>query len=126
MNYSDYALCSLHELYSVFLRPENVINFCHVNYLKIYLHIHFQCYDAVSWATGKASGLQKTEWWGAGMVICLRRGANLHMAQPMSLPLTISRSSKSGLVLPFRYRLTRVVPDEGVNGCRCLHKRREI
>ena len=32
----------------------------------------------------------KTEWWGAGMVICLERGADLHMAQLMPLPLTIS------------------------------------
>jgi len=23
---------------------------------------------------------KKTEWWGAGMVICLERGADLHMA----------------------------------------------
>ena len=32
----------------------------------------------------------KTEWWGAGVVICLERGANLHMAQLMPLPLTVS------------------------------------
>ena len=30
-----------------------------------------------------------TEWWGAGMVICLERGADLHMAQLMPLPLTL-------------------------------------
>jgi len=34
----------------------------------------------------------KTEWWGAGMVICLERGAEL--AQLMPLPLTVSCSSK--------------------------------
>jgi len=28
--------------------------------------------------------------WGAGVVICLERGADLHMAQLMSLPLTVS------------------------------------
>jgi len=28
------------------------------------------------------------------MVICLERGADLHMAQPMPLPLTVSRYSK--------------------------------
>jgi len=33
---------------------------------------------------------KKTEWWGAGMVICLERGADLHMAQLMPLPLTVS------------------------------------
>jgi len=32
----------------------------------------------------------KTEWWGAGVVICLQRGADLHMAQLMPLPLTFS------------------------------------
>ena len=32
----------------------------------------------------------KTEWWGAGMVICLEQGADLHMAQLMPLPLTVS------------------------------------
>jgi len=35
----------------------------------------------------------------------------LHIAQQMPLPLTISCSSKSRLVLPFWYLLTRVVPD---------------
>jgi len=41
-----------------------------------------------------------TEWWGAGMVICLMQGADLHMVQLMPLPLTVSCSSKSRLVLP--------------------------
>jgi len=36
----------------------------------------------------------KTEWWGAGMVICLERGADLHVAQLMLLPLTVSCYSK--------------------------------
>jgi len=33
--------------------------------------------------------VEKTEWWGAGMVICLEQGAGLHMAQLMPLPLTL-------------------------------------
>jgi len=37
---------------------------------------------------------KKTEWWGAGMVICLERSADLHMAQLMPMPLTVSCSSK--------------------------------
>jgi len=36
----------------------------------------------------------KTEWSSAGMVICLERGADLHMAQLMPLPLTVSCFSK--------------------------------
>ena len=34
------------------------------------------------------------EWWGVGVVICLERGADLHMAQLMPLPLTVSCFSK--------------------------------
>ena len=32
----------------------------------------------------------KTEWWGAGMVVCMDRDADLHMAQLVPLPLTVS------------------------------------
>jgi len=62
-----------------------------------------QCFDAVGWAAGRASGLKKIEWWDAGLVMCLGQvgqGADLHMAQLMPLPFTISCSSKSRLVLP--------------------------
>jgi len=37
---------------------------------------------------------KKTERWGAGVVICLERGADLHMAQLMPLPLIVSCFSK--------------------------------
>ena len=37
---------------------------------------------------------KKTEWWGAGVVICLERGADLHMFQLIPLPLTVSCFSK--------------------------------
>ena len=40
------------------------------------------------------------------MVICIRRSAHLHMAQLMSLPFTISCSSKSRLVLPSWFYLS--------------------
>jgi len=53
-----------------------------------------QCFDDVGWAAGRASGLQKTEWWDGGVVICLEQGADLHMAQLMPLPLTVSCFSK--------------------------------
>jgi len=36
----------------------------------------------------------KIKWWGVGMAIRLERGADLHMAQRMPPPLTISRFSK--------------------------------
>ena len=37
---------------------------------------------------------KKNEWWGVGVVVCLERGADMHMAQLMPLPLTVSCSSK--------------------------------
>jgi len=37
---------------------------------------------------------KKTEGWGAGVVICLERGADLHMDQMTPLPLTVSCFSK--------------------------------
>jgi len=64
---------------------------------------------------GGRKGIQpvKTEWLGAGMVICLEQGADLHMAQLMPLPLTVSGFSKIQIGLPFWYRLTWVVPEKG-------------
>ena len=44
---------------------------------------------------------KKTEWWGAGVVICLERGADLHMAQLMPLPLTVFCFSKIRIGLSF-------------------------
>jgi len=36
----------------------------------------------VGWQEGHPA-CKKTEWWDAGVVICLERGADLHMAQLM-------------------------------------------
>jgi len=41
---------------------------------------------------GRIKGIwsvKKTEWWGAGVVVCLEQDADLHMAQLMPLPLTV-------------------------------------
>jgi len=46
----------------------------------------------------------------------------VHTAQQMPLPLTASCFSKIQMVLPFCYRLTRVVPDKGLlNGCTAVY-----
>jgi len=48
----------------------------------------------VGWQEGHPA-CKKTEWWGAGMVVCLEQGARyLHMAQLMPLPLAVSCFSK--------------------------------
>ena len=55
------------------------------------LTVCLQCFDTVGWAAGRASSLKKKlEWWGSGVVICLERDADLHMAPLMPLPLTAS------------------------------------
>jgi len=47
----------------------------------------------VGWQEGHPA-CKKTERWGAGGVICLERCAELHMAQLMPLPHTVSCFSK--------------------------------
>jgi len=47
----------------------------------------------VGWQEGHPA-YKRTEWWDAGVVICLERGADLHVAQLMLLPLTIYCFSK--------------------------------
>jgi len=42
----------------------------------------------------RISACKKLEWCGAGVVVRLERGADLHLAQLMPLPLTVSCSSK--------------------------------
>jgi len=56
-----------------------------------------QVFSALTLLVGRQErhpACKKREWWVAGMVICLERGADLHMAQLMSLPLTVSCFSK--------------------------------
>ena len=47
------------------------------------------------------------------MVICLERGADLHMAHLMPLTVTVSCFSKIQIGLPLWYWLTWVVPEKG-------------
>ena len=54
-------------------------------------------FSALTLLVGRQEGhpaCKKTEWWGAGMAICLEQGADLHMVQLMPLPLTVSCFSK--------------------------------
>jgi len=89
----------------------------------IYMHLQF-AFSALTLLVGRQEGhpaCKKAEWWRAGVVVCLEPGADLHTAQLMPLPLTVSASVKSRLVLPFWYRLTRVVLYKGpLNVCLCV------
>jgi len=54
-------------------------------------------FSAMTLLVGRQEGhpaCKKTEWWGYGLVICLERDADLHMAQRIPLPLTVSCFSK--------------------------------
>jgi len=61
---------------------------------NVFRFICLQCCDTVGWAAGRASGLSKLSGGVLAWFICLKRGADLHMVQLMSLPLTVSCFSK--------------------------------
>jgi len=76
-----------------------------------------QNFPSVLWRCwlGGSKGIRPvkmTAWWGAGVGICLGRGADLHMAQLMPLPPTVSCSSKIQIGFTF---LVLAHP-----GCYCL------
>ena len=59
--------------------------------------INGSAFSALTLLVGQQEGhptCKKTEWWGTGVVICLEWGADLQLAQLLSLPLTVSCSSK--------------------------------
>jgi len=70
--------------------------------------ICLQCFDTVRWAD-------------AGMVICLEQGADLHMAQLMPLPLTVSFFSKIQIGFTFLVPAHLGSPGkEPLDGCVCV------
>jgi len=65
--------------------------------------------------------VKKTEWWGAGMVICLEQDADLHVAQLMPVPLTVSCFSKIQIGFAFLVRVYPSSPGKGLlNWCVCV------
>jgi len=71
----------------------------HHCYVRKYWHInvYVSAFSVLTLLVGWQEGhpaCKKTEWLGAGMVIWLERGADLHTAQLMPLPLTVSCFSK--------------------------------
>jgi len=64
---------------------------------------------------------KKTELWGAGMVISLEQDADLHMAQLMPLPLTVSCFSKIQIGFTFLVPAHPGSLGKGpLNGCVCV------
>ena len=57
---------------------------CSVELCSIYVELNFGvcAFSALTLLVGRQEGhpaCKKTEWWGAGVVICLERGADFHM-----------------------------------------------
>jgi len=101
---------------------------CKVPSIKIHqLYPQTFAFSALTLLVGRQEGhpaCKKTEWWGTGVVICLERGADLHIAQLIPLLLTVScfRKIQIGftfLVLAYlgspRKRAVKRV-------CVCVHK----
>jgi len=63
---------------------------------------------------------KKLEWWGAGMVICMERDADLHMVQLMPLPLTISCFSKIQIGFAFLVPAHPGSPGKMAAKCVCV------
>jgi len=67
----------------------------------------------------------KTEWWGSGqpgVVVSLEHGADLHMAQLMPLPLTVSCFSKIQIGFISLVLAHLGNPGKGpLNGCACVN-----
>jgi len=71
--------------------------------------------------------VKKLEWLGgAGMVICLERGADLHMAQLIPLPLTVCCFSKIQIGFTFLVPADPGSPGQGAVKRVCLKKRNSL
>ena len=80
-------------------------------------------FSALTLLVGRQEGhpaCKKTEWWGAGMVICLELGADLHTAQLMPLPLTVSCFSKIQIWFTFLFLADPGSPRKRVCVCVCV------
>ena len=68
-----------------------------VHISSIYTTVLCLAFSALTLLVGRQEGhpaCKKTEWWGAGVVVCLEQGADLYIAQLMPLPLTLSCLTK--------------------------------
>jgi len=81
--------------------------------------LDYYAFSALMLLVGQQEGhpAVKNEWRGTGMFFCPERDADLHMAQLMPLPLTVSCFRKIQIGFSFL-----VVPEKGpLNGCVCVY-----
>ena len=81
-------------------------------------------FSALTLLVGRQEGhpaCKKLSGGGAGVVVCLQRGADLHMVQLMPLPLTVSCFSKIQIGFTFLVPAYLGCPGKGLlNGCVCV------
>ena len=99
--------------------------FCRNHCPNVYCFVLWTYTPSVLWhcCLGGKKGIRpvKTEWWGAGAVICLEWDADLHMAQLMPLPLTVSYFSKIHIDFIFLVSAHPGSPGKRpLNGCLCV------
>ena len=87
--------------------------------------IRIMCaFSALTLLVGQQEGhpaCKKLVWWGAGMVICLERDADMHIAQLMPLPLTVSCFSNIQTGFTFLVPAHPGSPGKGpLNRCVCV------
>ena len=87
------------------------------HFYVILFHVCLQCF--LCWLQEGHPACKKLQWWGADVVICLERDANLHMAQLMPLSLTVSCFSKIPIGSTF---LVPADPGNPLNGFFCLFR----
>ena len=60
----------------------------------MYFPLELNAFSALTLLVGRQEGHPACKKLGGGVVICLEQGADLHMAQLMPLPITVSCFSK--------------------------------
>jgi len=124
---SAYATCPKKWSCLSWIRRETrAVAICLV-YLDSFMVCVYVCFafSALMLLVGRQEGhpaCKKLEWWDVGMVICLDWGADLHMAQLMPLPLTVSCFSEIQIGFTFLIPAHLGSPGKGLlNGCCCCY-----
>jgi len=96
---------------------------CHIVNFDILWSCTIKCRNFMVFYYGRQEGHPACENWVVWCWhgVCLEQGADLHVAQLMPLPLTVSCFSKIQIGLPFWYRLIRVVPEKEPGVCMVLY-----
>ena len=95
----------------------------HIVIIIIIITCTGSAFSALTLLVGRQDGhpaCKKLQWWGTGVVISLERVVDLHVAQLMPLPLTVSCFRKIQIGFTFLVPAHPGSPGKGpLNGCVC-------